>query len=78
MEKTEVGYANSQVPDPTYKEVCTGNTGAVETVKVVYDPRTVDLDLLLDLYFQTIDPTSVNRQGGDSGFTISYGHLLYR
>ena len=73
VEKTEVGYANSQVPDPTYKEVCTGNTGAVETVKVVYDPRTVDLDLLLDLYFQTIDPTSVNRQGGDSGLQYRTG-----
>ena len=68
VEQTEVGYANSQVPNPTYKEVCTGNTGAVETVKVVYDPRTVDLDLLLDLYFQTIDPTSVNRQGGEPAF----------
>lgn len=73
MEQTEVGYANSQVPNPTYKEVCTGNTGAVETVKVVYDPRTVDLDLLLDLYFQTIDPTSVNRQGGDSGLQYRTG-----
>ena len=73
VEQTEVGYANSQVPNPTYKEVCTGNTGAVETVKVVYDPRTVDLDLLLDLYFQTIDPTSVNRQGGDSGLQYRTG-----
>ena len=52
VEKTEVGYANSQVPDPTYKEVCTGNTGAVETVKVVYDRQTVSLDLLLNLYFR--------------------------
>ena len=73
VEKTEVGYANSQVPDPTYKEVCTGNTGAVETVKVVYDPQTVSLDLLLNLYFQTIDPTSVNRQGGDSGLQYRTG-----
>ena len=73
VEQTEVGYANSQVPNPTSKEVCTGNTGAVETVKVVYDPRTVDLDLLLDLYFQTIDPTSVNRQGGDSGLQYRTG-----
>ena len=73
VEKTEVGYANSQVPNPTYKEVCTGNTGAVEAVKVVYDPQTVDLDLLLNLYFQTIDPTSVNRQGGDSGLQYRTG-----
>ena len=73
METTEVGYANSQVPNPTYKDVCTGNTGAVETVKVVYDPQTVDLDLLLNLYFQTIDPTSVNRQGGDNGLQYRTG-----
>lgn len=73
VEQTEVGYANSQVPNPTYKEVCTGNTGAVETVKVVYDPQTAGLDLLLNLYFQTIDPTSVNRQGGDSGLQYRTG-----
>ena len=76
MEQTEVGYANSQVPNPTYKEVCTGNTGAVETVKVVYDPRTVDLDLLLDLYFQTIDPTSVNRQVGTVVYNIVRAFII--
>lgn len=64
---TEVGYANSVVPSPTYKEVCTGLTHAAETVRVVYDPAKVDLAFLLKLYFMTIDPTSVNRQGGDCG-----------
>lgn len=64
---TEVGYANSDVPYPTYKEVCTGRTNAAETVRVSYDPAKVDLDFLLKLYFMTIDPTSVNRQGGDCG-----------
>ena len=64
---TEVGYANSIVPNPTYKEVCTGLTEAAETVKVVYDAEKVSLGFLLRLYFQTIDPTSVNRQGGDHG-----------
>lgn len=73
VEKTEVGYANSHVANPTYKEVCTGNTGAAETVKVVYDPQVVKLQLLLELYFQTIDPTSVNRQGGDSGLQYRTG-----
>ena len=71
--KTTVGYANSRVPDPTYKEVCTGETGAAETVKVVYDPQTVGLALLLDLYFQAVDPTSVNRQGEDSGLQYRTG-----
>lgn len=64
---TEAGYANSIVSDPSYQQVCTGNTEAAETVHVVYDPSVVSLSLLLDLYFQTIDPTSVNRQGEDEG-----------
>lgn len=65
--KTEVGYANSRVPSPTYREVCGGNTGAAETVRVVYDPHIVSLPFLIDLYFKTIDPTLLNRQGNDIG-----------
>ncbi|MBD5224663.1 MAG: peptide-methionine (R)-S-oxide reductase MsrB [Bacteroidales bacterium] len=61
------GYANSIVENPTYKEVCTGNTGAAETVKVDYDPERVGLTDLISLYFRSIDPLSVNRQGGDCG-----------
>lgn len=64
---TEVGYANSIVESPSYKEVCSGATGAAETVKVVYNPEKVSLPFLLDLYFETIDPTSLNRQGNDRG-----------
>lgn len=64
---TEAGYANSRVPDPTYQQVCTGATGAAETVKVVYDPSEVSASFLTRLYFMTIDPTSVNRQGNDRG-----------
>ena len=63
VESTQVGYANSNVANPSYEQVCSGKTNAAETVKVVYDPKTVDLNLLLDLYFKTIDPTSLNRQG---------------
>ena len=62
VESTEVGYANSIINQPTYQQVCSGETNAAETVKVVYDPETVNLSLLLDLYFKTIDPTSLNRQ----------------
>lgn len=65
--ETEVGYANSNVPNPTYREVCSGTTGAAETVKVVYDPDSVTLPFLLNLYYETIDPTSLNRQGNDRG-----------
>ena len=61
VESTQVGYANSTVANPSYEQVCSGKTNAAETVKVVYDPEEVNLSLLLNLYFQTIDPTSLNR-----------------
>ena len=64
---TEVGYANSVIPHPTYREVCTGQTQAVEGVRVVYDTAKIDLSYLIRLYLMTIDPTSVNRQGNDAG-----------
>ena len=67
VESTQVGYANSTIPNPSYEQVCSGKTNAAETVKVVYDSEVVSLNLLLDLYFQTIDPTSLNRQGNDRG-----------
>ncbi len=64
---TQVGYANSIVANPDYKTVCTGVTEAAETVEVEYNPEIISLERLLQLYFMTIDPTSLNRQGGDSG-----------
>ena len=65
--ETETGYANSTVENPSYEMVCTGKTGAAETVRVVYDDEQVALSTLLRLYFKSIDPTSVNRQGNDCG-----------
>jgi len=67
VENTQVGYANGNKANPTYKEVCSGSTHAAETVKVEYDAGKVDLPFLIDLYFKIIDPTSVNRQGEDEG-----------
>lgn len=67
VEETKVGYANGNYPNPTYKEVCYGDTGFAETVKVTYNPKAVSLELLIDLFLKTIDPTSLNRQGGDIG-----------
>lgn len=64
---TQVGYANSQVENPSYQQVCTGATHAAEAVKVTYDPQVISLPLLLEAYFQTIDPTSLNQQGNDRG-----------
>lgn len=67
VESTQVGYANGNIPHPTYQQVCTGTTNFAETVQVTYDPAKVDLPFLIDLYFKTIDPTSLNRQGNDRG-----------
>ena len=64
---TEVGYANGKTLNPTYEEVCTNNTGHAETVHVFYDQGIVSLAFLLELYYEAIDPTSYNRQGGDFG-----------
>ena len=64
---TQVGYSNSSVPHPTYRDVCTGETGAAETVEVTYNPERIPLETLLGLYYRTVDPTSVNRQGNDRG-----------
>ncbi len=65
--KTEVGYANGNTENPTYEEVCTGNTGHAETVKVEYDENTIGLSFILHMYFEVINPTTINRQGGDTG-----------
>ncbi|MDE7432136.1 MAG: peptide-methionine (R)-S-oxide reductase MsrB [Lachnospiraceae bacterium] len=65
--RTVAGYANGTVENPTYKMVCTGATGAAETVEVTYDPDQVGLTDLLTLYFRSIDPLSVNKQGNDVG-----------
>ena len=64
---TEVGYANGNTENPTYKDVCTDTTGFAETVHVVYDPDIVSLQFLTDMYFHAIDPTSLNQQGHDHG-----------
>lgn len=73
VEKTEVGYANSTKENPSYEEVCTGTTLAAETVKVIYNEEVLSLKLLLETYFKAIDPTSVNKQGGDEGLQYRTG-----
>lgn len=64
---TTVGYANSIMENPSYKDVCSGETLAAETVKVDYDPSLVSLEFLTRMFFHAIDPTSLNRQGNDIG-----------
>lgn len=70
---TEVGYANGNTKNPTYEEVVHKNTGFAETVKVIYDKDQTDLKELIDLYFKTIDPTSLNKQGNDRGVQYRTG-----
>ncbi len=65
--KTDVGYANGNTENPTYQEVCHNNTGHAETVRVFYDPAQIRLEFILHLYYDVINPTSVNRQGNDIG-----------
>jgi peptide methionine sulfoxide reductase msrA/msrB len=64
---TEVGYANGNTNSPTYEQVYTDTTGYAETVKIVYDENVVNFKLLVELFFLSIDPTSLNRQGNDFG-----------
>lgn len=64
---TEVAYANGDTENPTYELVCTHTTGHAEVVKVTYDPEQVTLEALLAHFWKIIDPTLLNRQGGDIG-----------
>lgn len=67
IEETETGFANGNTENPTYKEVYTDCTGYAEAVRVVFDPQVLPLKKLLHLYFDCIEPTSVNQQGEDCG-----------
>ena len=64
---TEVGFANGNIENPSYKQVRNEDTGFAETVHISYDPSVVSLRFLLELYFMAIDPVSVNKQGEDEG-----------
>lgn len=65
--KVESGYSGGKVANPTYKEVCSGTTGHAEVVQVTYDPSKISFDELLEVFWKTHDPTTLNRQGNDVG-----------
>lgn len=65
--KVTSGYSGGQTNNPSYKEVCTGNTGHAECVQVVYETNKISFDELLEVFWQVHDPTTLNRQGADVG-----------
>jgi peptide-methionine (S)-S-oxide reductase len=77
VEEVTPGYAGGQTEDPSYKEVCTGETGHAEVVKVEYDEEEVGFEEILRIFFRTHDPTTEDRQGPDVGSQYR-SIILYR
>src|SRR5204863_8416881 len=65
--KVESGYSDGNVPNPSYEDVCTGETGHAESIQVTFDPSVASYADLLRIFFTTHDPTTPNRQGADVG-----------
>jgi peptide-methionine (S)-S-oxide reductase len=61
------GYMGGKIPNPTYREICTGQTGHAEVAQITFDPAVVSFKELLEVFWQTHDPTTLNRQGADVG-----------
>lgn len=78
----ESGYCNGKAPNPTYEAVCTGETGHAEVVRLVFDPAVISLLQILEIFFLTHDPTTLNRQGNDVGTQyrsgIYYEDIVHR
>lgn len=71
------GYTGGQTENPTYKEVCSGNTGHAECLHIAYDPAVISFDELLEVFWKTHDPTTLNRQGGDIGTQYRSGIFFH-
>jgi peptide-methionine (S)-S-oxide reductase len=67
VSETEVGYLGGRTNNPSYKDVCTDETGHAEVVQVTYDPAKISYEQLLDVFWSAHDPTTLNRQGPDVG-----------
>lgn len=67
VSRVESGYMGGTVPNPTYEQVCTGRTGHAEVIQLTYDPKVITYEELLEIFWKTHDPTTLNRQGADVG-----------
>ena len=67
VERVVSGYSGGHVKNPSYKEVCNGTTGHAEVCQIHFDPNTISYDEILDVFWHTHDPTTLNRQGNDAG-----------
>lgn len=67
VQKVVSGYSGGKLPNPTYEQVCTGKTGHAECTQITYDPAQITFAELLEVFWMTHDPTTLNRQGADSG-----------
>lgn len=75
VESATSGYSGGQTNNPTYKEVCGGNSGHAEVVQIKFDPKIVSYEKLLEIFWQIHDPTTLNRQGNDVG--TQYRSVIY-
>jgi len=67
VNKVQSGYSGGNTPDPTYKDICTGKTNHAECLNIIFDPAQVSYEDLLKVFWETHDPTTLNRQGNDVG-----------
>ena len=67
VKAVESGYIGGSLPNPSYEQVCSGSTGHAEAIRITYDPAVISCADLLDIFFATHDPTTLNRQGNDVG-----------
>lgn len=75
VQHVESGYAGGHTPQPTYEQVCNGDTGYAEVVQITFDPAVVSYREILEIFFTIHDPTTLNRQGNDSG--TQYRSVIY-
>ena len=75
VEKVVSGYAGGRNKNPTYKEVCSGLTGHAEVIEITFDPAVISFTELLEIFWKTHDPTTLNRQGADAG--TQYRSVIY-